>query len=92
MLDWWQYIRHTVEYKKHDVIALSGRDSDLAVVLCQSSCTELLDCSERPANALEGKLDGKWHINDDLLLSWLLLLLDRLDVVTADIPNVPSDV
>lgn len=84
--------RHTVEYKQHYTEQLSGRNSNVAVIFCQSSCSQLLDGSEWPSDTLECKLDGKWHINDDLLLSGLLLVLDLLDVVAAHIPNVTSNV
>ena len=78
--------------KQLDETDLAGRDSDLAVILRQGSSTKLLNGSEWPADPLEGKLESTGNINDDLLLSRLLLRLDLLDVISANVSNISGNV
>lgn len=67
-------------------------DSDVGLLLSESVSPQLLDSAEWPYSTLPGELEGKWDINNDLLLSWLGTSLDDLEVLSADIANVASNI
>lgn len=53
---------------------------------------ELSVSSHRPDEASENQASGQRHINDDLLLRWLLVIPDGNQVAPANPPNPPSNV
>lgn len=62
----------------------AGRNSDVLVVFQERTVPQLLHSTERPADTLEGELDGKGHIDDDLLVYRLFLPLDDVQVLSAN--------
>eukprot|EP00983_Pelagomonas_calceolata_P031195 979417-Pelagomonas_calceolata.AAC.2 len=57
----------------------------------QGHCAHL-DGSQGPGPALEGQLQGQGHIQDDLLVSGLGILLGLDDVLAAHVANVASNI
>lgn len=61
-------------------------------LLARHCFTTHLHSSQGPGPALEGQLQGQGHIQDDLLVRWLAVLLDLNDVLAAHVANVASHV
>lgn len=78
--------------RERDFVKLSGADCDVLGICCQCSSTELTNNLCRPSESLEGHSKGHWYINDDLLVSWLLLSLNGIQVGTANMADVASHI
>lgn len=62
---------------------LTGRDSDVRVILEQATVAELSDSGNWPGKTSPEKLPGQGDVNDDFLINGLGSLGDLLEVLAA---------
>lgn len=67
-------------------------DGDVLGLLCQCVGAQLSHDLHWPGGSLPDDLGGSWHVNDDLLLCGLGLLLDLVQVQAANIADPASHV